>query len=66
MIKFLNNDVRLSFHNLPLDRQRGLIEMAITFEKNKVHLMIEHVELITPKMSEVTIRIDEESNIPVS
>lgn len=59
MIKFLNEDVRLKFHELPIDRQRELQSFG---EKNDITILFVMIE--ENGISEVSIRIDEKLNDP--
>ena len=59
MIEFLNEAVRREFHLFPLDRQRGIQEWADYLEKKGQTLKVLCIEIITEKISEIAIRIDQ-------
>lgn len=59
MIRFLNEDIRLRFHCLPIDRQRDWETVASVYEHKGYRLTITYVEQ-DERTLEVSIRIDEE------
>lgn len=64
MLLFLNNDVRSEFHLLPLDRQREIIETASRLESEGKTITVLFVDRIDAETSEISIRVDEQSNEP--
>lgn len=58
MIRFLNEDVRQRYHELPVDRQREFERLA---ERKIVTILF--VEMDENGISEVSIRIDEKFHL---
>ena len=54
---FLNSDVRALFHELPLDDQRVVIDLAEKVESEKKGLKVLFVDRLDEKTSEIAIRI---------
>lgn len=54
---FLNAQVRQTFHELTLDRQRELIAFEESLAKRGKSLHILYVEIIDSKTSEISVRI---------
>lgn len=64
MIDFFHPSVREDFHKLPLWRQQDLTELAESlYLKGKV-LMICQVDVVSDKILEISVRINEKFNSP--
>lgn len=61
MIDFLTEEVRASFHNLPIDRQRDWLEVAERYIKRGQVLQILFIE-DSPEGLEVSIRVNQKFN----
>lgn len=61
MISFLNEEIRTAFHLLPIETQQEYNDLAMKFAQSNQQLVVEEVHL-DGKVSEVSIRIDRQSN----
>lgn len=59
MISFLNSDVRALFHELPLDDQRIVMDLADKVAKENKGLKVLFVDPLEGHASEIAIRIYE-------
>lgn len=64
MINFLNDEVRREFHLLSLEKQREFMHLGEQLRRTKQRLTVLYVERFSTTTSEITIRIDQEFNIP--
>lgn len=58
MISFASEEVRVSFHLLSKSKQQEYIDMADRLDEKGMNLVIQDVEFIDAKTSEVSIRVD--------
>lgn len=59
MISFLDEETRIRFHELPVDKQRDWQEMAERYFRKGKSLVVLYVEGCADGTLEVSIRIDE-------
>lgn len=62
-LKFLNEAVRKEFHLLPVEKQTAIQDLSDRCEKGGSRVTVDYVEIFSATISEVAIRIDEESKI---